>query len=151
MQLKVFIESIIEYFNKITGIPIDVGVPYLKEENKIFLLAYTAAIGISGKMRGAVYLTAEKEFLSELIRKIMPRPSLTDEQLTSMAGELANTIAGNAQKVFGSEFLISIPMIFTSENRDRAGFLNLQVPTFVIPMKWNENQAFLAIGLKEDL
>jgi chemotaxis protein CheX len=149
-QLKVFIENTIRYFNKITGIPIEVGVPHLKEEDKSILLNYTGAIGISGKMKGAIYITAEKGFLSDLVARIMGIAEVSGKQMSSMAGELANTIAGNAQQAFGSDFLISIPMIITSENADSGSSLALQIPTFVIPLRWNGHQALLAIGLKAE-
>ncbi|MBN2443629.1 MAG: chemotaxis protein CheX, partial [Spirochaetales bacterium] len=110
-QLKIFIQSMLTYFNKITGTPIDVGVPFLKKPDQNILLQYTGAIGISGKMRGAIYLTADEEFLYALLIKIMPTAPKEKKQLAGMVGELANTIAGNAQSALGKDFLISIPMI----------------------------------------
>ncbi len=146
-QLQIFIESIMEYFQKITGVGIETGVPYLKEEDSSVLLGYTGVIGISGKMRGAVYITAEGDFLSELLNTIMPGMERSESRIAGMAGELANTIAGNAQKVLGKEFLISIPIMLTSASGDASNKLELKAPTFVIPLKWKNHQAFLVVGL----
>jgi chemotaxis protein CheX len=146
-QLQIFVESITDYFRKTTGSPIEAGVPYLKPEDKNILLNYTGVIGISGKMQGAIYITADKEFLSELMDKIMPGGEKSLKRLSGMAGELANTIAGNAQKTLGKEFNISIPMIISRESGDDMSSLELKAPTFVIPIKWIGHEAFLVVGL----
>ncbi len=147
-KLQIFIMSISEYFKKITGLSIETGVPFFKEEGKNVLLNYTGVIGISGKMKGAVYITAGEKFFSDLLEKIMPGMAKTDKRLSGMAGELANTIAGNAQKTLGKEFLISIPMILTNSGDSSNNTFELQAPTFIIPLKWLDNEAFLVVGLK---
>lgn len=146
-KLQIFIQSVIEYFEKLTGSSIEAGVPFLKEEGKSVLLSYTGVIGISGKTQGAIYITADEDFLFELMQKIMPGTYKTGKRLAGMAGELANTIAGNAQKTLGKEFHISIPMILTSGNDSDASSLELKAPTFVIPLKWGEHLAYLVVGL----
>ena len=148
-QLTIFIQSMIDYFNKIADSPIDVGVPFLKKAGQNILLHYTGAIGISGKMRGAIYITADEDFLYELLKKIMPGIKKEKGHLSSMVGELANTIAGNAQKTLGKEFLISIPMILTNPGEAKESTFELQAPTFIIPFKWLDYQAFLAVGLSK--
>lgn len=148
-QLKVFMDSVSEYFIKTTGSPIEIGVPYLLEDNKSILQSFTGVIGISGKMQGAIYITADGDFLFNLILKIMPGAQRTEKRLSGMAGELANTIAGNAQKTLGKEFYISIPMILTSDRTGDANTFILEAPTFVIPLRWNGNQASLVVGLRK--
>jgi len=146
-QLQVFIQGVIEYFNKIAGSQIDVGVPYLKEQGKKVILGYTGVIGISGRMQGGIYITADRNFLMDLLNKIMPGANSDENKLTDMIGELANTIAGNAQKTLGKEFNISIPMVLTQSSKDQVHSFEIKAPTFVIPFKWSENQAYLVVGL----
>ena len=147
-QLRVFIDSIMAYFNKLTGVSLEVGVPFLKDDDQNILMQYTGAIGISGKMKGAVYITAEEKFLSGLISHIMPGMVIQEKRLESMVGELTNTIAGNAQRIFGKDFMISIPLILTSPDSPNSSKLDLKVPTFVIPLRWKDSKAFLVVGLE---
>jgi len=147
-QLVIFIESIQDYFKKITGSTITVGVPYLKELDRVELLNYTGAIGISGKIRGAIYFTANEEFVYKLLCKIMPGAERDRKNLASMTGELANTIAGNAQKTLGPEFHISVPMVITSEKGTSQSGLEIEAPTFIIPLRWENQSALLGVGLE---
>ncbi len=146
-QLQIFIKTVIDYFTKIAGSSVEVGVPYLKDNTKRVILSHTGVIGISGKMQGAIYITAEKNFLVDLLNNIMPGTNITDEKIADMAGELANTIAGNAQQTLGRNFNISIPMILTRDKNDGTSSFELKAPTFIVPFKWKEHQAFLVVGL----
>lgn len=148
-KLKIFIDSVIDYFDKMTGTKLETGVPYLKGDDSNVLMNYTGVIGISGKMIGAIYFTAQEDFLFELLKKIMPSAEKSEKKLASMAGELANTIAGNAQKTLGSDFYISIPMILTNDSDVNSSSLELKAPTFVIPLKWLNHEAYLVIGLQK--
>ena len=149
-QLQVFMESVVEYFNKMTDTPVEVGVPFLKDQAKNVLLGHTGVIGISGKMRGAIYFTADDAFLADLIHRISPGVNGNAEHLSAMVGELANTIAGNAQKTLGSDYHISIPIVFTTPDARQKSTLELQAATFVVPLRWHGHNAFLAVGLEEE-
>lgn len=148
-QLQVFIQSVVDYFNKMTDSPVEVGVPFLKDDNKSLLLGYTGVIGISGNMRGAIYFTADDNFLSDLIDRITPGVKITEQQLSGMVGELANTISGNAQKALGREYHISVPIVFTQSNLTGNSSMEIKASTFVIPLRWNSHNAFLAVGLEK--
>ena len=113
IQIQIFIKSIINYFDKVTNSKVEPGVPFLKEEDQSILMEYTGIIGISGKLRGAVYFTANTDFLSDLLESITPETEKSEQNLADIAGELANTIAGNAQETLGKKFHISIPVIFS--------------------------------------
>ena len=149
-QLKIFIESIIHYFQKVSGSVVDVGMPFLKEGTDSILMDYTGAVGISGKMKGAIYITANDNFMRKLISTIIPGSSMEPVDLAGMAGELANTIAGNAQKTLGPEFHISIPMIFSQGENRSTNFFEIKAPTFIIPLQWDKELALLAVGLQKD-
>jgi chemotaxis protein CheX len=146
-QLKIFISVMRQYFEKVTGSRIEVGVPFLKDESSNVLLSYTGVIGISGKMKGAIYITADEDLITELINYIAPKKNLQKEDFSSMIGELANTIAGNAQKTLGPEFHISIPIILTKDKSGTSSSIIIKAPTFIFPLKWSEKDAFLAVGL----
>jgi chemotaxis protein CheX len=146
-QLKIFVSNINDYFLKVTKSPVTIGVPFLKDESGNLLLDYTGVIGISGKMKGAVYITADGELLTRLVNHITPKEKPTGEDLSSMIGEIANTIAGNAQKTLGPGFHISVPIVLTRDKSGASGSIIIKAPTFVIPLQWMENEAFVAVGL----
>lgn len=149
-QLQVFIESVVEYFNKMTDTPVDVGVPFLKDEAKSVILSLTGVIGISGTMRGAIYFTADEQFLSDLIERITPGSDPSIQNQSAMVGELANTIAGNAQKTLGAGYHISIPIVMTTPDASQHNTLELRTSTFVVPLRWHGNSAYLVAGLERE-
>jgi len=56
---------------------------------------------------------------------------LSPENLADLAGEIGNTLSGNARKSFGSSFMISVPLVV--EGRQQVislpmSGLNLQLP-----------------------
>jgi len=150
-QIQIFVKSITNYFDKITGISSETGVPFLKEREKSILMEYTGVIGISGKIKGAVYFTADKKFLSELLEHITPGAENTNENLADIAGELANTISGNAQEILGRGFHISVPVIFSKSNSTEKSSLIIKASTFVIPLRWKTHKAYLAVGLEKEV
>jgi len=150
-QIQIFVKSITNYFDKITGISAETGIPFLKEKGKSILMEYTGLIGISGKIKGAVYFTADEIFLSELLEYITPGAEKTNENLADITGELANTISGNTQETLGRDFHISVPVIFSKSNSTGKGSLIIKASTFVIPLRWKTNKAYLAVDLEKEV
>src|SRR6185436_2953244 len=97
-EIKVFIDGVVRYFEKVTGEPAKVDPPYLKGEDSV-TLDFTGVIGISGRHRGAVYFTSGAEQLTELLRRFgETEVGFADHE--DLVGEVANTIAGNARRYF---------------------------------------------------
>jgi chemotaxis protein CheX len=63
-----------------------------------------------------------------------------------VAGEVANIIAGNARKDFGSSFMISVPIIVKGTPEDILH--RLRPPVFIIPILWRDYSAILGIGIE---
>jgi chemotaxis protein CheX len=83
----------------------------------------------------------------EELAKVIPGMESTDEPvILDLIEELANTISGNAQKAFGENFVISVPMVITGNDTNIR--LPLEVPAFVIPFDWKGQKAFLVVGLR---
>jgi chemotaxis protein CheX len=143
-EIRFFIDVVTSYFGQISGEPAAMGIPYVKKAEPV-VLEYTGLIGISGPRKGAVYFTAGPGLLAELTRVILEAEA--DEQtLLDMVGELTNTIAGNARRSFGPDFLISVPMVLKGKPDDI--LLRLTPPVFVIPLNWRREKAFLVVGLE---
>jgi len=146
-QLEIFIKGVMSYFSKLTGESVEIGVPYLMSEEENVILGYTGMIGISGKIKGAIYITCRENFLSDLLKRIRPASDINEKLLSDLVGELANTIAGNAQKVLGRDFHISVPLVLTTQTSDKS--LEIKTPTtFVLPFRWLAHQVVMVVGLQ---
>lgn len=145
-NLNFFVDSILNYFKQTTGKEAVVGIPYLKEEEAV-VLDFTGIIGISGKQKGSIYLTATHKMLEELGTIILADIDYGQEELKDLVGEIANTIAGNVRDVYGSSFLISVPAVVVGRPHDIR--FPEELPVFVIPIKWQKYQAFLVVCLED--
>lgn len=144
-ELKTFIDVVVGYFREATGTDAQMGIPYVKEKEAV-IYDYTALIGISGEKKGGIFVTAQKELLLKLCGALLEMHDAPDDILTDMAGELANTIAGNVRLSFGSSFMISVPMILKGSADDIV--IQLSPPVFIIPLEWLGTRASLAVGLE---
>jgi len=143
-EIKIFIDSVVRYFERVTGEPAEVDPPYLKGESSV-ALDFTGVIGISGRHRGAVYFTSGADQLTELLHRIGETQVGVSEH-EDLVGEVANTIAGNARQHFGSEFLISVPIVLFGRP-DKISFPG-HLKNFVIPINWRSHRSYLIICLE---
>lgn len=146
-DIKIFVDIVINYFKEITGEDTTMGVPFVKNDN-LSVLPYTGIIGISGQYRGGIYLSAEKELLEQVASTILGTDEVDESGCIDMLGEITNTIAGNARSSFGSQFMISVPIVIKGQPEDI--FFQLKPPVFVIPIQWRKLPCFLAIGLERE-
>ena len=143
-ELRVFVAIVKHYFEQQTGIAAEIYTPYLAEPNALPVFDYTGVIGISGVRQGCVYFTAP----AELLRQILSRSGETDlssRNLADLAGEIGNTISGNARRQFGNEFLISLPLVV--QGRDQVISLPKGVKAYIIPFCWQDQDASLVVSV----
>jgi chemotaxis protein CheX len=144
-ELSVFVDGAMNYFEQVAGTRPEVGVPYPKNQDASVLLDFTGAIGISGARKGCVYVTASSGLVDAVIHKMDSSIEPDLELRGDTAGEIANTIAGNAQDAFGYDFVISTPIVITGKPTDIR--LPLQTPMYVIPFSWEGNKGALVVGI----
>jgi chemotaxis protein CheX len=144
-DVKAIIDATTSYFEQYGTVHAQVGVPYIKGD-KTILLDYTGIIGISGIRKGVIYITTTKKMLEELIKAVSGIQSFGTAEIIDMSGELANTISGNIQKVFGSHFMISAPSVVQGKPNDIT--IHLTNPTYIIPVTWNSEEFFITISLE---
>jgi len=143
-EIKVFIDGVVRYFERVTGERAEVDLPYLKGEDSV-ALDFTGVIGISGRHRGVVYFTSGAEQLTELLRRLGETEiGISDHE--DLVGEVANTIAGNARQYFGSEFLISVPTVLFGRP-EKISFPR-HLKNVVIPITWRSHRSYLIICLE---
>lgn len=142
---NMFINSVSNYFKHLTEIDSDMKVPYLKESEGLVLKDFTGMIGISGSRKGFVYISANREMFADLINMFIGIEDPSEEDILDMAGEISNVVAGNVRANLGANFMISVPTVFEGMPQE----LNIpeNVSMYVIPIKWNNHEAFVVLGL----
>jgi chemotaxis protein CheX len=145
-DLQVFIDGIIRYFSYTTEQLVTVETPYLAENRSPVAMDYTGMIGVAGPVKGCVYVTAPRALLTNLLIA-GGEADTSEDNLVDLVGEVANTIAGNARRELGKEFLISVPMVV--EGAPSHIHLPQEQRSYVIPLSWRNYQAAVVISLSD--
>ena len=144
-ELRAFIDILSQYFERQTGRLPDLGSPYLGEPTALPIYDFTGVIGISGCRPGCVYFTAHRDLLRQLLLHV-GESDLSDTNLSDLVGEVANTISGNARRIFGPEFMISVPVVVAGAAKA------IQVPrnvkAYILPLRWHKLEAALVASLQ---
>lgn len=143
-ELRIFVGIVKHYFEQQSGVAAEVYTPFLADPDALPVYDYTGVIGISGNRQGCVYFTAP----AELLRGVLSQGGETDlspRNLADLAGEIGNTISGNARRQFGNEFLISVPLVV--KGRDQAISLPKGVKAYIIPFCWQNCDASLVVSV----
>ena len=143
-ELQVFIDTVTHYFDQITNESAEVDTPYIKDEENV-VMDYSGVIGISGKTKGAIYFTANEDLLTDLLKATGHTEAVDSDLLQDMVGEVANTLSGNARRSFGSNFMISVPVVLKGAANIR---LPASIKTFVIPIIWRTYRSYLIVCLE---
>ena len=144
-DLHFFMDSTVNYFEEVTGEKASAGIPYIKGD-KAVVLNYSGIIGISGKRKGSIYITSDAPMLRDLAKAILGLDDVPNEEIKDLIGELANTISGNVRQVYGSDFLISVPVVVEGKTKDIR--LPEDIQSFVIPLTWRGHKSFLVVCLE---
>ena len=143
--VDVFVDSIENYFQTITGIKVTTSPPYVKDPEELLLRECTAMIGVSGNKKGLVYISGDLALYEEFIETHIGLAHPTERHMLDMAGEISNVIAGNVREVFGKEFMISVPIVF--KGKPEVLQFPEDVPIYVLPFQWKTHQAYMVVGL----
>ena len=96
-------------------------------------------------MPGCVYFTARRDLLNQLLLHV-GELDVSESNLSDLAGEIANTISGNARRHFGPDFMISVPVVV------KGNATAIQVPrnvkAYIIPLSWHKHEAVLVVSLQ---
>jgi chemotaxis protein CheX len=144
-KLQVFIDGAMHYFRQVNANDVDVGTPYLADNNSPAAFDFTGIIGISGPNKGCVYFTAPSALLKHLLFSL-GESNTQEEYLRDLVGEVANTISGNARNEYGSEFMISVPVVM--QGIPDGIYLHREQRSYVIPIYWKAYSAAIVICLK---
>ncbi|MGM8910497.1 chemotaxis protein CheX [Psychrobacter sp. 1U1] len=145
-KLQIFLNIISNYFNQFGGSELIADTPYLLENKQPKVHDYTGVIGISGVQKGVVYFSATRELLTSLLNS-MGETENSEEIYMDLAGEVANTIAGNARNEFGAEFHISVPFVF--KGAPQSIVLPSEERSFIIPITWLSQVGEIVVCLQD--
>ena len=125
--------------------------PMKKKPNDLIQLAYTGLVGISGDIKGGIYITCDKNLLEEVTRVIMHSDTskLDEDDISDMVGEMANTICGYVREKLGCAINVSVPVIF--KGKVRAFKFKITHPTYIIPFTWHNLEAYIVVGIDSSL
>lgn len=145
-KIETFVEVVKHYFSQFSKDELVVDTPYLSEEKQPHVYDYTGVIGISGVMRGVVYVSASTSLLRVLLSDMMESNN-SEGMMIDLVGEIANTVSGNARSEFGPEFHISTPFVF--KGTPQSVVLPKDGRAFVIPILWQQQVGEIVVCLEE--
>lgn len=145
-KLQIFVSIITNYFNQFGNEELVVDTPYLLENQQPKVHDYTGVIGISGVKKGVVYFSATSALLDSILDS-MGETDKSEDNLVDLAGEVANTISGNARNEFGAEFHISVPLVF--KGSPQSIILPKNGRSFIIPVSWRGQIGEIVVCLQD--
>lgn len=143
-KLQVFIDSVINFFKQINTDAAEVDTPYINSNDNPLAYDFSGIINITGPMEGIVYVSSETPMLRNILH-IMGEPDTSITLLKDLVGEIANTVSGNARREFGSEFIISPPIIV--EGAPSQSYLPKGRRSYIIPVSWDKYKTIIGISL----
>lgn len=144
-QLEIFVDGVEHYFQTVSDKPALIGAPFLVNSINESLSDFTGVIGISGVRKGSVFFSAPKSMLVHLMTALGVLTTQPDK-LMDLVGEVSNTIAGNARREFGEQFLLSVPVVIQGKCEDVK--ISNVAQIYVIPINWRHEKANLIINLE---
>jgi len=148
--LDTFTSCIINYFQTTYNIDVVIGSPYLVSDLSALNGDFTGVIRISGQYNGSCYFSTPKALLQLILESLEVSIDIESEEvLSDIAGEIANTLSGNARAELGENFIISIPTVFRGQQSMQAIEFDdaNEERTFAIPVMWESQKAFLGVNL----
>ena len=142
-ELKYFVDANCRFFEKVAPDQLVLKDPFIEFSEPVFL-DFTGLIEITGGHSGSVYLTMPRAMVLSLTR-VMGEQETSEETLRDAVGEIASMISSNAREQFGPRLGISVPRSLVGS--EPAG-LPLAPTRFVLPIGWQDEEAFLVIALE---
>lgn len=143
-KLQVFIDSMTHFFRQIKSEDAVVDTPYIHDNAHPLAFDFSGIISITGPLEGAVYVSSETPMLRKILAQ-MGEPDSSMPLLKDLVGEMANTVAGNARRDFGPEFIISPPVVI--DGAPSAVYLPKHKRSYIIPVTFNNNKSLIGICL----
>lgn len=145
-ELKLFVDSARRYFSVTTGHDPQITSAFLGTGD-LEGHEFNGIVTFSGSYNGHVIVSMPGRLLRELLL-MQHETDLSDGNLLDAAGEIANTLAGNARKALGSTLQISVPMKLQGAGGIRA---RVRKHPYVITLRWNHQPALVCVDMERRL
>lgn len=142
--IKTFVDGASRYFAQSADKVVKIGTPFLIENTRPTVFDFTGVIQVSGVYSGLVYFTAPRILLTHLLMSLGEYDT-SNENILDIAGEVANTLAGNARSEFGSDFKISVPSLLDTSSQKLV--LPVGKRSYSIPVYWRSYSAAVVVCL----
>ncbi len=145
-EIRVFVDAVSNFFSMMTREKAGIKAAFLANGEMLPpAFDFTGLINVSGDYHGCIYFSAPRQMLSRFLLSIR-EPHLHDANLLDTAGEIANTIAGNARKYFGEKMEISVPVTMAGSTEQLEPLIRPR--PFVIMISWNKFDAAVIVDIK---
>lgn len=143
-KITAYIQSIKNYFTTFAKELPEVGVPYIAKSNSE-LMEYTGSLSITGKCRGAVYITMGNEMLEKIAIELLDQKVVSESDKKDVIGEMSNTITGDGCSKIVDDFNVSVPIVISGSNHS-VDLPKLKSPIYVVPFTWMGFKSYLYLG-----
>lgn len=142
-ELKLFVDSVRNYFKVTTRQEPLITSAFLGTQD-LEGHDFNGIVTFSGSYNGHVMVSMPGRLLRELL--VMQREAnLSDDNLLDAVGEVANTLAGNARKMLGSDLQISVPIKLQGAQGIKA---RVRRHPYAITLRWNHQPALVCVDME---
>lgn len=141
-ELKLFVDSVRNYFKVTTGQDPKITSAYLATE-AVEGYEFNGIVSFSGSYSGQVMVSMPAQLLREVL-VLQGETDLSDTHLLDAVGEIANTLAGNARKNFGPTLGISVPIKLMGATGVTA---RVRQRPYAITLRWGPLPALVCVDV----
>jgi chemotaxis protein CheX len=142
-ELKLFVDSVRRYFQVTTRQEPQITSAFLGTGD-IDGHDFNGIVTFSGSYNGHVIVSMTAQLLRELLL-LQGETDLSTGNLLDAAGEIANTLGGNARKMLGSGLQISVPVKLHGASGVKA---RVRKHPYVITLRWNHQPAMVCVDME---
>ena len=143
-ELKLFVDSVRRYFQVTTRQEPQITSAFLGTGD-IDGHDFNGIVTFSGSYNGHVIVSMTAQLLRELLL-LQGETDLSTGNLLDAAGEIANTLGGNARKMLGSGLQISVPVKLNGASGVKA---RVRKHPYVITLRWNHQPAMVCVDMEK--
>ena len=143
-ELKLFVDSVRRYFQVTTRQEPQITSAFLGTGD-IDGHDFNGIVSFSGSYNGHVIVSMTAQLLRELLL-LQGETDLSTGNLLDAAGEIANTLGGNARKMLGSGLQISVPVKLHGASGVKA---RVRKHPYVITLRWNHQPAMVCVDMEK--
>jgi chemotaxis protein CheX len=143
-ELTLFVDSVRNYFRVTTQQEPQITSAYLGTRD-VQGFEFNGLVNFSGPYSGHILVSMPAPLLRELLL-MQHETVINNSNLLDAAGEVANTLAGNARKIIGPTLEISVPVTLQGVAGIRA---RVRERPYVITLNWNRQPALVFIDMEK--